>query len=82
MLFDQIITVMLGIQGFAMLLCFFRVIIGPSMHDRIVALDSIIFLIIASTGAIMILHRTLAYTEIVIVISMLAFISSIAWMRS
>lgn len=78
MLFDRIIHVMLAIQAFSILLCFLRAITGPTMHDRVVALDTTGYLFLAFAGAIMIVHRTVAYTEIVLIIGVLTFISSIA----
>lgn len=48
------------------------------MSDRIVALDTFGINLIGFIGVIMMLQETLAYSEVVLVISILAFIGSIA----
>ncbi|QGT99427.1 Na(+) H(+) antiporter subunit F [Candidatus Syntrophocurvum alkaliphilum] len=63
---------------FSILLCLIRVINGPSTPDRVIALDAIGINLIGIIGLIMIMQETLAYVDVVLVLGILAFISSIA----
>jgi len=77
-MFESIITSFLVIQTVASFLCFIRAIMGPTMQDRVIALDTVGLLLVGFVCLIMILHETVAYTEIILVIGILAFVGSIA----
>lgn len=62
----------------ALFICFVRTIIGPTTSDRIVALDTFGITLIGFIGIIMMLQETLAYTEVILVISILAFVGTVA----
>ena len=70
--------VVLFLMSLSILVCFYRIIKGPTMSDRIVALDTIGINLIGFIGIIMIIQRTIAYAEVMLVIAVLAFIGSIA----
>lgn len=78
MMFETIMIVFLAVKSVAIFLCFIRALIGPTMPDRILALDTIGLLLVGFVGSIMIIHETIAYTEIILVIAILACIGSIA----
>ncbi|MBJ6360598.1 Na(+)/H(+) antiporter subunit F1 [Paenibacillus sp. GCM10012307] len=56
----------------------YRVIRGPSMPDRILALDSIGYSVIGIVAVLCILLDTHAYLETILLIGILAFLSTIA----
>lgn len=71
----HIVLIMLGLSLFA---CFIRAIIGPSLPDRVLALDSFGIQLIAFIGVIMIFHDSIAYSDVVLVLSILSFIGTVA----
>lgn len=62
----------------AMVLFFIRTIIGPSPTDRVLGLDSFGVTLIGFIGIIMILQDTIAYSDIILVISILSFVGTVA----
>ena len=56
----------------------YRVIRGPSMPDRVIALDTIGVNLISGIAVISILLQTRAFLEAILIIGILSFISTIA----
>lgn len=77
-MFITILSWVLVMKSVAALLCIYRVLAGPTVSDRIVALDTLGLLLIGFVGVLMIIQDTAAYTEIILVIAILAFIGSIS----
>ncbi|MCD8511109.1 MAG: Na(+)/H(+) antiporter subunit F1 [Bacillus sp. (in: Bacteria)] len=75
---ETVSSIVLILMSLSIFVCFIRVIIGPTMSDRVVALDTIGINLIGFAGIIMIVQQTLAYAEVALVIAVLAFIGSIA----
>lgn len=59
----------------------YRVIIGPTIADRVIALDSIGINLIASTAVISIHLRTYAFIEVILLIGILTFIGTIVFSK-
>ncbi|MGF9713655.1 Na(+)/H(+) antiporter subunit F1 [Paenibacillus sp. JMULE4] len=76
MLFVALIILSLSILG-----CMYRVLKGPSMPDRIIALDSVGIQLIAIVAILSIMLRTQAYLEIILLIGILAFLGTIAFSK-
>ncbi|MCM3761559.1 Na(+)/H(+) antiporter subunit F1 [Alkalihalobacillus oceani] len=77
-MFQTILYVVLVIMSLSLFVCFIRTIIGPTIPDRIVALDSFGINLIGFIGIVMILQDTLAYSEVLLVIAILGFIGTVA----
>ncbi|WP_026674602.1 Na(+)/H(+) antiporter subunit F1 [Alkalihalobacterium bogoriense] len=75
---DTILITVLVMMSISLLVRFIRVVIGPTMPDRVVALDTFGINLIGFIALLMILQRTSAYAEIILVIGILAFVGSIA----
>ncbi|WP_017728446.1 Na(+)/H(+) antiporter subunit F1 [Halalkalibacterium ligniniphilum] len=75
---EVVLTTVLIIMSISMFICFIRTIIGPSMSDRIVALDSFGMNLIGFIGIVMMLQNSVAYSEVLLVLGILAFIGSVA----
>ena len=76
---DLIFVVVLPILGLAVLLTFARLLKGPSMPDRIVALD-----LITTIGIIVIVVFAIAsdqsiYLDVAIVLAFIAFLGTVAF---
>lgn len=77
-MFETILNIVLIMLAVNIILCSIRALIGPSIPDRILALDAIGMQLIGIIGTIMIAQQTIAYSEVALVISILAFIGTIA----
>ncbi|MFV8826763.1 Na(+)/H(+) antiporter subunit F1 [Alkalihalobacterium sp. APHAB7] len=75
---QTVLQIVLVIMSISLFVCFVRAIIGPTMPDRVVALDTFGINLIGFVGILMIIQETTAYAEIILVISILAFVGSIA----
>lgn len=78
---DTILTISLVLFGIAIIITFIRIIIGPSLPDRIIALDVIGVLIISAIAIISILFQTKAFFDVILVLGILAFISTISFSK-
>lgn len=75
---DTVITIVLFLMSLSVLGCFVRIIKGPTMSDRIVALDTIGINLIAIIGIVMINQNTYAYSDIILVIAIIGFVGTIS----
>lgn len=78
---EMIIRFALLFCSISMLGLIYRVIKGPSVPDRIIALDAIGVNLIAITALISIVLRTHAFLEIILLIGILAFIGTVAFAK-
>jgi multicomponent Na+:H+ antiporter subunit F len=73
-----LINVALFILLFAFILAFIRLLKGPTVNDRIVALDLIASVLMAFILCYSVLINKAIYIDITIVISLISFIGTIA----
>jgi multicomponent Na+:H+ antiporter subunit F len=62
----------------AIAIALIRIISGPSIPDRVVAMDMIVVNLISAIAVISILLKTKAFLEVILILGILAFISTIA----
>lgn len=58
-----------------------RIILGPSMPDRVLALDVIGVNLISSIAVISIILNTKAFLEVILILGILSFIGTIAYSK-
>lgn len=75
---NTILTGVLLLIVLSALLCSYRIFAGPTMSDRIAGLDTLGMLLIGFVGILMVVQDTTAYTEIILVVGLLAFAGSAA----
>lgn len=80
-MFDYIILGAMLLLSISVLLTLYRVIKGPSVHDRILALDSIGYTIIGIVALLSIYLDSHAYMETILLIGVLAFLGTVALSR-
>ncbi|MFK8883832.1 Na(+)/H(+) antiporter subunit F1 [Bacillus velezensis] len=80
-MFTFILQLSLGIMAVSTLLYVIRVIKGPTVPDRVVALDGIGINLIAMTALISILLNTSAFLDIILLLGILSFIGTIAFAK-
>lgn len=76
-----LIKIALLIYGVSMCLALYRLIKGPTLPDRVIAFDTIGVMMMSSFAIISILYHTKTYLEAILIIGVLAFISTIATSR-
>ncbi|QQK79646.1 Na(+)/H(+) antiporter subunit F1 [Salicibibacter cibi] len=77
-MFETVLLIGLVIFSFSLLLCVWRALKGPTLWDRVVALDSFGLNLIGFIGILMIRQSTSAYAEVVLVLGILAFVGSVS----
>ena len=76
-MFNFIITFALVLISLSMLALIYRVIIGPSIPDRVIALDALGVNLIAVIALISIVLDTYAFLEVILLLGILAFIGTV-----
>jgi len=80
-MFDTIMLLAMFLLTVSLLLTLYRIIKGPTVHDRILALDSIGYIVIGIVAVLSIQLNSHAYLETILLIGILAFLSTIALSR-
>ncbi|MCM3758839.1 Na(+)/H(+) antiporter subunit F1 [Sporosarcina aquimarina] len=79
------IQIMLGISvvlfAITIAIAVLRLIIGPSMPDRVIAMDVVGVNLIAMIGVVSVVYGTKAYLEVILILGILSFISTIAFSK-
>lgn len=81
MMLDSILILALVVVGLSILGCLYRIIRGPTMTDRVMALDSIGVHLISSTAITSILLRTSAFFEVILLIGIISFVGTVAFTK-
>ena len=77
-MFQLILYIALLVLCISLVLFMIRIIIGPSIADRILGLDSFGITLVGFIGIVMILQDTIAYSDIILVLSILSFVGTVA----
>ncbi|WP_042470157.1 Na(+)/H(+) antiporter subunit F1 [Bacillus ndiopicus] len=78
---EKILLISLVLFMIAIALLLYRVIVGPSMPDRAIGLDTIGVNLISSIAIVSILLKTKAFLEAILILGILAFIGTIAFSK-
>lgn len=74
-------TVSLGVLSLALLVTIYRIIVGPSLVDRILALDMLIAVAIGYIVVIALRTGFTLYLDIAIALGLVGFLSTVAFAR-
>ena len=80
-MFENILIGATIILTLSILVALYRVIKGPSMPDRVVALDTIGINLIGVVAIVSMLLHTQAFLEVILLIGILAFIGTVAFSK-
>ncbi len=72
-------TLALGIISLGLILTFIRLVRGPSLPDRVVALDLAVALAIGIIACYAILFNQPAFLDVAIIIALISFLGTIAF---
>ncbi|MGM0845876.1 MAG: Na(+)/H(+) antiporter subunit F1 [Bacillota bacterium] len=78
---DTIIQISLLIVTISMIGLVYRVVIGPTTPDRVVALDALGISLIAIVALTSMLLRSSSFLEVILLIGILAFIGTVAFSK-
>lgn len=78
---DTALTVSLALLSLAILGGLYRVLRGPSMPDRIIALDTVGIQLLSITAVICVMLRTQAYVPIILLVGIVAFLGTVAFSK-
>jgi multicomponent Na+:H+ antiporter subunit F len=67
--------------GLSLIIAFVRMVLGPTLADRVVALDMMTTLIIAFCGIVSIMTAISAFLDVAIVLALVAFLATVALAR-
>ncbi|MFD2704100.1 Na(+)/H(+) antiporter subunit F1 [Salibacterium lacus] len=76
-----ILTVSAAILSLSILLTLYRAAKGPSMPDRVIALDMMGINLISLTAVVSLIQETTAYLEVALLLGILAFIGTVAFSK-
>jgi multicomponent Na+:H+ antiporter subunit F len=71
----------LALYGIAIAIAVIRMIIGPTLPDRVIALDIIGVKLISCIAIVSVMLSTTAFLDVILILGILAFISTIAFAR-
>jgi len=74
-------AVALGLLSLALLLALVRIIIGPTLADRVLALDLLTIVAMGFIGAVAIRSGLTLYLDIAIALALLGFLATVAFAR-
>ena len=76
-----ILLISLILFGIAILITFIRIIFGPTIPDRIIAMDVIGVNLISAMAIVSITFNTKFFYDVILVLGILAFISTISFSK-
>lgn len=65
----------------ALVLAFYRIIKGPSLPDRVIAIDMLSYLVMGFIAAYCVAVNQSVYLDVALVLALIAFLSTIAFAR-
>lgn len=73
--------ILLGVLGLPLLLGFVRLVRGPSLPDRVVALDFITAVAVAASGVWAIATGKPVFLDVAMVLALISFVGTVAFAR-
>ena len=78
---DWSVNIALGAMFISLALTVFRLLRGPTLADRVVALDMLALLGIAFIGVIAVATKEYAYLDVAIALALVGFLATVAFAR-
>ena len=75
---DTMLITAMVLFGISIAVALYRIIRGPSLPDRVISMDFIGVNLISAIAVFSVLFQTRAYLEVILILGILAFISTIA----
>lgn len=78
---ETILTIALVLFGISIVITFIRILLGPTFPDRVIAMDVIGVNLISAIATVSILFSTRTFYDVILVLGILAFISTVAFSK-
>ena len=78
-LFSFLHSFSLGLIMLAVVFCFIRMIIGPMLPDRLIALDLTANLLISFIGVYSVITDQAVYVDVIIALALIVFLTTVAF---
>lgn len=78
---ETMLTIALVLFSTTIAIAVIRIILGPSMPDRVIALDMIGVNLIATIAVVSIMLKTKAFLEVILILGILSFVGTIAFSK-
>ncbi|PID15912.1 Na(+)/H(+) antiporter subunit F [Sporosarcina sp. P34] len=78
---ESMLTISVILFALTILVAVIRIILGPSLPDRVVALDVIGVNLIATIAVVSVILNTKAFLEAILILGILSFIGTIAFSK-
>ncbi|KAA0948453.1 Na(+)/H(+) antiporter subunit F1 [Sporosarcina sp. ANT_H38] len=78
---QAMLTISLVLFSITIAIAVIRIILGPSMPDRVIGLDMIGVNLIAVIAVISVMMNTKAFLEVILILGILSFIGTIAFSK-
>ena len=78
---ETILSIALTLFGVAIFITFIRIVLGPTFPDRVIAMDVVGVNLISAIAIMLILFQTKAFLDVILVLGILAFISTISYSK-
>ncbi|MER2088297.1 MAG: Na(+)/H(+) antiporter subunit F1 [Sporosarcina sp.] len=78
---EMMLTTSLVLFSITIAIAVIRIILGPSMPDRVIGLDMIGVNLIATIAVISVMMNTKAFLEVILILGILSFIGTIAFSK-
>ncbi len=78
---DIAVYISVAAIGLSLLIALVRMVLGPTLSDRVVALDMMTTLIIAFCGVVAVLTAVSAFLDVAIVLALVGFLATVALAR-
>ena len=78
-LFSFLHSFSLGLIMLAVVFCFIRMIIGPMLPDRVIALDLTANLLISFIGVYSVITDQAVYVDVIIALALIVFLTTVAF---
>lgn len=70
-----------GLIAISTLICFLRIIIGPTLADRIIALDLIVNILISAIAVYSVVTQRPVYLDLVIAMALIIFLGTVSFAK-
>jgi multicomponent Na+:H+ antiporter subunit F len=80
-LLSQTAAVCMGVLAFTLGLCFLRLRRGPTLADRVLALDLMTTVLMGLIGVYAVYSRQRVFVDVTVVLALVAFISTVIFAR-
>ncbi len=77
-MFERILIFSLLLISLSIALCLYRILKGPTTPDRVIALDTLSFYLVAGIAIVSVLLKTYAFLGTILLLGILSFIGTIA----